>query len=547
MINTSNKYEYDLERNEANYVPMSPLRFIERSAQVFPDKPAVIHGRIRRNWAETFERCRRLGSALSKRGFGTGDTVAWLGANTPETFEAHFGIPACGAVLNTINTRLDAKTIAFILDHGESEILFSDTEFADTAKQAVEMLERKLTVIDIDDSEFDGGQRIASQTYEDFLAEGDPDYTWENPPDEWQAITLNYTSGTTGNPKGVIYHHRGAYLNAVSNVLSWDMPKHAAYLWTLPMFHCNGWCFPWTIAALAGVNVCLRAVRPENIFTLIREEKVTHFCAAPTVLNVLNNAPDKLKQGINHSVQAMVSGAAPPPAIMAGIEASGINTTHVYGLTEVYGPVTVCEWQDEWSELQTDEQIKLKGRQGVRYAMLDGLMVCDSETLEPVPQDGQTIGEIFMRGNTVMKGYLKNPEASQQAFKGGYFHTGDLGVWHPDGYIEIKDRSKDIIISGGENISSLEVEKALYDHPDILEAAVVAMPDEKWGESPCAFVALKAGEDVTEDELIDHCRNNMARFKVPKRVMLKTELPKTSTGKIQKYLLRQEAKEAQKA
>ncbi|MBA1147368.1 acyl-CoA synthetase [Ectothiorhodospiraceae bacterium WFHF3C12] len=543
MTDTANKYERDLEKNAANYVPMSPLRFMERSAQVFPDLPAVVHGRIRRDWAETYTRCRKLASALSQRGFGPGDTVAWLGANTPETFEAHFGVPACGAVLNAINTRLDAKTVAFILDHGESEILFTDKEFADTAEQAVGLLDREITVVDIDDSEFDGGRRIASQTYEEFIAEGDPEFPWQNPPDEWQAITLNYTSGTTGNPKGVVYHHRGAYLNAVSNVLSWDMPKHPVYLWTLPMFHCNGWCFPWTIASVAGVNVCLRAVRADDIYRLIRDEKVTHFCAAPIVLNALNNAPEELKEGIDHEIQAMTAGAAPPAAVIAGMESAGITVTHTYGLTEVYGPVTVCEWRDEWSELPVEEQAKLKARQGVRYVMLDGLMVGDPETVEPVPQDGETMGEIFMRGNPVMKGYLKNPEATEKAFKGGYFHTGDLGVWHPDGYIEIKDRSKDIIISGGENISSLEVEETLYGHPAVMEAAVVAMPDEKWGETPCAFVTLKPGQDTTEDELIEHCRNNMARFKAPKRVVF-TELPKTSTGKIQKFVLRDQAKQA---
>jgi len=542
MAEIIDKYDKDLDKNAANYVPMSPLRFVERSAQVFPDYPAVVHGNIRRTWAETFARCRRLASALSQRGFGPGDTVAWLGANTPETFEAHFGVPASGAVLNAINTRLDARTVAFIIDHGESQILFTDKEFADTAEQAVALLDREITVIDIDDAMFDGGRRIGAKTYEQFLDEGEDDFPWQNPPDEWRAITLNYTSGTTGNPKGVVYHHRGAYLNAVSNILSWDMPKHAVYLWTLPMFHCNGWCFPWTIAALAGVNVCLRAVRPEAIFPLLRDEQVTHFCAAPIVLNALNNSPDELKSGIDHPIQAMTAGAAPPATVIAGMEAMGITVTHTYGLTEVYGPVTVCEWHDEWSELPIERQAKLKARQGVRYVMLDGLMVGDPETVEPVPQDGQTMGEIFMRGNPVMKGYLKNPEATQKAFKGGYFHTGDLGVWHPDGYIEIKDRSKDIIISGGENISSLEVEEALYGHPAILEAAVVAMPDDKWGESPCAFVTLKPGKEAGAEELIEHCRANMARFKAPKRIVF-GELPKTSTGKIQKFVLRDKAKQ----
>jgi fatty-acyl-CoA synthase len=535
-----NPYQLHLDPNPANSVPLSPLSFLERSAAVFPQYTAVVHGPLRRTWAETFARCRRLASALHRLDIGLGDTVAWIGANTPETFEAHFGVPAAGAVLNAINTRLDADAIAFILQHSEAKILVTDREFSTVVERALEQLSRSIVVVDIDDPQFTGGRRLGSQTYEELLAAGDPEFPWVGPADEWQAITLNYTSGTTGNPKGVVYHHRGACLNAVANVLSWNMGRHPVYLWTLPMFHCNGWCFPWTLAALAGTSVCLRQVRAEPIYALIRDEGVTHFCAAPIVLNLLNNAPEALRTGISHQVRVMTAGAAPPAAVIEGMERNGIEVTHVYGLTEVYGPTVVCEWHEPWSALPIEEQARLKARQGVRYLMLDGLMVADPETLEPVPRDGQSLGEVCMRGNTVMKGYLKNPKASAEAFAGGWFHTGDLGVWHPDGYIEIKDRSKDIIISGGENISSLEVEEVLYRHPAVLEAAVVAMPDSKWGESPCAFVTPKPGSEPSGEEVIAFCRRHLAHFKVPKQVIF-APLPKTSTGKIQKYVLRRQA------
>ncbi len=537
-----NIYEQNLDRNPGNYVPLSPLTFIERAASVYPDHPAVVHNTVRRTWAQTYERSRRLGSALRKRGIGKGDTVAVLLPNIPEMLEAHFGVPMAGASLNSINVRLDARTVAFILEHGEAKILITDREFSDTVKEALSLLPRRPLVVDVDDPAFEGGQLLGEMDYEALLAEGDPEFQWENPADEWDAIALNYTSGTTGNPKGVVYHHRGAYLNAVSNIMVWGMDHHPVYLWTLPMFHCNGWCFPWTITAMTGTHVCLRHVRPEAILELIRTEGVTHLCGAPVVLNGLLNAPDEAKRGINHKVRIMTAGAAPPAAVIGGVEAMGFEVTHVYGLTEVYGPVTVCAWHKEWDEKPLEERARLKSRQGVRYPMLEGLAVGDSETMEPVERDGEHIGEIFMRGNNVMKGYLKNPSATEEAFRGGWFHTGDLAVWHPNGYIEIKDRLKDIIISGGENISTIEVEDTLYRHPAILEAAVVARPDDKWGETPCAFVTLKPGRDtVTEQEIIDFCRENMAHFKAPKTVVF-GELPKTSTGKIQKFRLREQAK-----
>jgi fatty-acyl-CoA synthase len=464
-------------------------------------------------------------------------------SNTPEMLEAHFGVAMTGAVLNAMNIRLDADTIGYILDHGEAKVLITDREFSDTIAGALELAECDPLVIDVDDPVYQGeGRKLGEMDYEAFIAEGDPEFAWENPSDEWQAIALNYTSGTTGRPKGVVYHHRGAYLNAVGNILTWSMQQHPVYLWTLPMFHCNGWCFPWTITAMAGTHVCLRKVLPDAVLGAIRDHKVTHFCGAPIVLNSLVNAPAKLKEGINHTVKAMTAGAAPPAAVIAGIEAMGFEVTHVYGLTETYGPVTVCAWHGEWDELPLDERARLKARQGVRYQMLEGLMVADPETLAPVPQDGETMGEIFMRGNNVMKGYLKNKDATDAAFKGGWFHSGDLAVWHPDGYVEIRDRSKDIIISGGENISSIEVEGVLYRHPAVLEAAVVARPDEKWGETPCAFVTLKEGAQASEQDIIEFCRNNMAHFKAPKTVVF-GPLPKTSTGKIQKFVLRKQAKE----
>jgi fatty-acyl-CoA synthase len=534
-------FDASLARNDANFIALTPLTFLERSAFVYPNHVAVIYHDVRRTWAEVYARCRRLGSALAGRGVGKNATVAVLSANLPEMFECHFGVAMAGAVLNTINIRLDAEAIAFILQHGEASVLIVDPEFAEVAARALEIAGTRPLVVDIVDPHFEGGQSgaspIGSVTYDALLEEGDPAFAWAGPADEWDAISLNYTSGTTGNPKGVVYHHRGAHLNAVSNILTWNMGQHPVYLWTLPMFHCNGWCFPWTVAAASGTNVCLRQVRADKIFEAIRNERADHFCGAPIVLGTLINAPDEMKGGYDHTVKVMTAGAAPPAAVLEGMERMGFEVTHTYGLTEVYGPAVVCAWHDEWDALPIEDKAAKKARQGVRYLMLEGLMVGDPQSLQPVPRDGKTIGEIFMRGNNVMKGYLKNQTATAEAFAGGWFHSGDLAVWHEDGYVEIKDRSKDIIISGGENISSIEVEDVLYRHPDVMEAAVVARPDEKWGESPCAFVTLKDGAGVTEDEIIEYCRQRMARFKVPKHVVF-GPLPKTSTGKIQKFELR---------
>lgn len=535
-------YEQGLERTEANYVPLSPLSFLRRTATVYPQRTAIIHGELHRSWKQTYERCRRLASALAQHGVAQGDTVSIMAPNIPEFVEASFGVPMCGAVLNALNVRLDADALAFILRHGEAKVLLTDTEFSPAIAAALAQLDDKPLVIDIVDPQGPGGERLGDIEYEQFIAQADSEYPIQLPGDEWQAITLNYTSGTTGDPKGVVYSHRGAYLNAIGNVMAWPLPHFPVYLWTLPMFHCNGWCFPWTITAMAGTHVCLRKVEASAVFRAIDIHRVTHLCGAPIIMGMLINAPEDVRSKMDHPVSMMTAGAAPPAAVIRDMEALGIEVVHVYGLTEVYGPAVVCAWHPEWNALAAEEQAQLKARQGVAYEVQEGLMVADPETLQPVPADGQTLGEIFMRGNIVMKGYLKNPNTTAAAFKGGWFHSGDLAVMHPDGYVEIKDRSKDIIISGGENISSIEVEDALYRHPDVVAAAVVAKPDAKWGETPCAFIESRAGSTVTAAQIIEFCRTRLAHFKCPKHVVF-SELPKTSTGKIQKFELRARAKD----
>jgi fatty-acyl-CoA synthase len=538
MSTSANPYDIGLDKSAANYVPLTPIGFLVRSASVYPNRLAVVHGERRYNWREALERCRRLASALTARGVGRGDTVALMAPNIPE---AHFGVPMAGAVLNALNIRLDPATVAFVLRHGEAKVLITDTEFAPVVAQALAQLDQKPVVIDIADVSGPGGERLGEVDYEEFLATGDPAFQEMMPEDEWEAIALNYTSGTTGNPKGVVYHHRGAYLNALGNVLVWGMRQHPVYLWTLPMFHCNGWCFPWTITAMAGTHVCLRRVEAAAIYEAIARERVTHLCGAPVVMNLLLNAEPGLKRSLDRRIEMMTAGAPPPAAVIEGMEALGFHITHVYGLTEVYGPAVVCAWHDEWDELPAAERARLKARQGVTYPVLEELTVADPMTLSPVAPDGATMGEVLMRGNIVMKGYLKNPRATEEAFAGGWFHSGDLGVMHPDGYIELKDRSKDIIISGGENISTIEVEDVLYRHPCVLEAAVVAHPDPMWGETPCAFVTLKAESTATAEEIIAFCREHLAHYKAPRTVLF-GPLPKTSTGKIQKFVLRERAK-----
>ncbi|MEW6644227.1 MAG: acyl-CoA synthetase [Pseudomonadota bacterium] len=538
MSSSQGQYSVGLDKTPANYVPLSPLSFLERSAAVYPHLTSAVYEDRRFTWAETFERCRRLASFLTRRGIVRGDTVATMLPNIPAMNELHFAVPMADAVLNTLNTRLDAAALGFMLDHGGAKVLFVDPEFSAVIAEALtQMKGPKPLVVDVDDAAFAGGQRIGEIEYEAAVASGDPNHVWARPQDEWDAIALSYTSGTTGDPKGVVTHHRGAYLNAVSNVLAANLGQHPVYLWTLPMFHCNGWCFPWTIAATAGINVCLRKVDPTKIFDLIRRHGVTHMSGAPIVYNTLINAPDAPKGGAGRTVSGLIAGAAPPVAVLAGAESIGIRLTHVYGLTEVYGPASVCAEHEGWDALPVEQRAQLKRRQGVPYPLQEAVTVLDPETMQVVPRDGETIGEVMFRGNIVMKGYLKNEKATAAAFAGGWFHTGDLGVLDQDGYVIIKDRSKDIIISGGENISSVEVEDVLYKHPAVLFAAVVAKPDGKWGEVPCAFVELKAGATATEADIIAYCREHLPGFKTPKAVVF-GELPKTSTGKIQKFVLR---------
>jgi fatty-acyl-CoA synthase len=537
-------YSIGLDRTPANFVPLSPLSFLERSAAVYPNlASAVYEGRVF-TWGQTYERCRRFASFLAKRGIGRGDTVAAMLPNIPAMNEVHFAVPMTGAVLNTLNIRLEANTIAFQLDHGGAKIILVDPEFTGVITEALALMKGpRPVVIDVDDAAFPGGKRIGELEYEQAVSQGDPGFAARPPQDEWDAIALSYTSGTTGNPKGVVTHHRGAYLNAVSNILAGNLGQHPVYLWTLPMFHCNGWCFPWTIAAAAGINVCLRKVDPTKIFELIAKHGVTHMCGAPIVYNTLINAPDAPKAAARQPVVGLIAGAAPPVAVLEGAESIGIKLTHVYGLTETYGPASVCAEQPGWDDLPADARAQMKRRQGVSYPLQEGVTVIDPETMQEVPRDGETIGEVMFRGNIVMKGYLKNEKATKESFAGGWFHTGDLGVLDEHGYVIIKDRSKDIIISGGENISSVEVEDVLYKHPAVLFAAVVAKPDAKWGEVPCAFVELKDNVTTTEADIIAFCRGRMPGFKTPKTVVF-GPIPKTSTGKIQKFMLRDQVKSA---
>src|SRR5262245_18132685 len=535
-------YDLGLDKNPANFQPLTPLTFLSRAASVFPDRPAVIHGQRHSTYAEFYARTRRLASALARRGIKRGDTVSVMLANTPAMLEAHYGVPMTGGVLNTLNTRLDAAIIAFSLDHAETKVLITDREFSRTMKEALALAKAKPLVIDYDDVEFTGsGERLGSLEYEDFLQEGDPDFAWSMPDDEWDAISLNYTSGTTGDPKGVVYHHRGAYLLGLGNVVTCALAKHPVYLWTLPMFHCSGWCFPWSISVVAGTHVCLRQVRAAGMYEAIANHRVTHLCGAPIVMATLLNAPANEKRPLPHVVEFFTAAAPPPEAVLAAMKANGFNVTHLYGLTETYGPAVVNDWHAAWDALPAGEQAARKARQGVRYQALEAIEVIDPDTMTPVPRDGETIGEVMFRGNVVMKGYLKNPTTTEREFKGGWFHSGDLGVMHPDGYIQLKDRSKDIIISGGENISSIEVEDALYKHPAVQAAAVVAKADDKWGETPCAFVEVKPGATASADDLMGWCRQNLAGYKCPRHVVF-AEIPKTSTGKIQKFKLREMAK-----
>lgn len=534
-------FESELPQVRANFEPLSPVSFLRRAAQIAPEHTAIVHGARRYTYRQFLERSNRLANALSQRGVGVGDCVAIMGANTPEMLEAHNAVPMMGAVLNSLNIRLDAKTIAFILAHGEAKVLLTDTAFSPVIKEALTMVEQPILVIDIDDSEGDGGECLGETDYETFIAAAKPNFSGDQPSDEWQALSLLYTSGTTGDPKGCVYHHRGAYLNAMGNMQTMGLSRDSVYLWTLPMFHCDGWTFTWAVTAAVATHVCLRAVEPKAVFSSIARNDVTHMCGAPIVMNMLANAPSDAKVKFPQVVEIATGGAAPPSAVIEAMEADGFHVTHLYGLTETYGPATVCLPQEDWPALELSQRSARMSRQGVHYGTLENASVKDPETMEDVPWDSETYGEVMVRGNTVMKGYLKNPTATDAAFSGGWFHSGDIAVRHPDGYIEIKDRSKDIIISGGENISSLEVEETLYRHPKILEAAVVARPDETWGESPCAFVTLRQGEAATPEDVILFCRDHMAHYKVPRTVIF-GDLPKTSTGKIQKFVLRETAK-----
>ena len=531
-----------LERNAANYAPLTPLSFLRRAADVYPDKPAVVHGERQYTYREFHERCRRLASQLAARGVGRGDTVAVMAPNVPALLEAHYAVPGVGAMLNALNYRLDASAIAFCLEHGEAKVLITDRELANVIKPALARLGREIFVVDIDDPLASGGALVGKIDYESWIAQGDPGFELQDPEDEWESIALLYTSGTTGDPKGVVYHHRGAYLNALGNALTFGLTSRSVYLWTLPMFHCSGWTYTWAVTAAGATHVCLRKVDPQVIFPAIEKHHVTHLCGAPIVLNMLVHAPSHVKRRFDRVVEVATGGAAPPSAVIESMESMGFRVTHLYGLTESYGPATLCAWQEEWDDLDLNARSHLMARQGVRYVTLEGMQVADPQTHAPVPKDGSTLGEVMLRGNTLMKGYLKNPAATDESFRDGWYHTGDLAVWHPDGYIEIKDRSKDIIISGGENISSLEIEECLYRHPQVMEAAVVARPDAKWGETPCAFVVLKPdSKPVSSADIIAWCRGHLAGFKVPRTVVF-GPLPKTSTGKIQKFVLRDRAR-----